>query len=137
VCEPPVTRTVEPVPAPDGIPALVVGRARDLVFHLGIDDRRAKVVFGPDRGGDLLAQHHRLAWSVDRDFELRLFVFLDAEVAAAATGDDDLVLPQHGVGGELIFSFEAAIGVGLVRLGGDFLAPRIVDLDAKRLIGER
>ena len=55
----------------------------DLVLHLGLGDRRAEVVLGLDRGGDLFAQHDRLRRRVDRHFELRLLVFFDAEVAAA------------------------------------------------------
>ena len=87
VGEPPVARPVEPVPRPDGIPALVVAGAHDLVLHLGLGDRRAEVVLRLDRGRDLLAEHDRLGRGVDRHLELGLLVLLDAEAAAAVVVD--------------------------------------------------
>ena len=71
-----------------------------LVLDLGVRHRSAEVIFGLDRGRDLLAEHDRLLRRLDRDLEFGLLVFLDAEAAAAevivALLDDYAVDAQRG-----------------------------------------
>ena len=148
--EPPVAAAVEPIPGGGRIPALVGRGALDLVFHLGLGDRRAEVVLGRDLGFDLLAQHDRIGGGVDRHLEFRLLVFLDAERAAAqhlvgvhqcsheALGLDDYAVDaQRGVGRHLPLAVEPAILVGLLRFRQDLLALGIMDFHQERPAGER
>ncbi len=90
-----------------------------------------------DRGGDFFAEHDGLGRRIDRDFEFRLFVFFDAERAAAAVDDVELVLAERGVVGQLELAGDAAVVVGRERFAVDFFAFRIVNFDREGLVGER
>src|SRR3972149_2696199 len=83
VSQPPITRSAKPIPGAPGIPLLGMYGALDLVLDLGLCDRRAKVIFGLDRGRDFFAQHDRLGRGIHGHFEFRFFVFFHAETAAA------------------------------------------------------
>ncbi len=60
VSEPPVARTVEPIPRRRRIPAGIVSAAQHLDLHLGVGDRGSEVVIRFHLGRNHLAQHDGL-----------------------------------------------------------------------------
>ena len=78
--EPAVAVAIEPVPASDGKPLVVLAGAHDLDLHLRLGDGCAVVVVGFDGGGEFFTELHGVFWGIDVDLELRFFIFLDAEM---------------------------------------------------------
>src|SRR5581483_7209008 len=108
----------------------------DLELDLGLGDRGAEVVLRLDGGLGLLAQADRLLGRLDRDLELGLLVFLDAEAAAAVIDDLQAVDAQEHTLGKRNLADEAAVLVGLERLLVNLLAARSVDADEEFSTGE-
>ena len=136
VSVPPIAGPIEPVPWPNGIPTLVVVAAVDLILHFGLRDRRAEIILRLDRGRDRFAEHHRYGRRVDRDFVLRLLVFLDAETAAAHVLNVQRVNAQRSIGGHRIFTLDTAVGIGFFTFLDDSLALGIVNFYREIAVGK-
>ena len=78
--KPAVAVAIEPVPAPDGEPLVVVAGAHDLDLDRGLGDGRAVVVVGFDGGGEFFTELHGILGGIDGDLEFGFFIFLDTEM---------------------------------------------------------
>ena len=73
--------------------------AHHFVFHRGVGDSGAEIIFRADLGGDFFAEHHGFGGRFDRYLVLGFFVFFNAEGAAAAVYDINEVLAERGIAG--------------------------------------
>ncbi len=141
--KPPVTRSVQPVPPPRGVPVVRMRLAQHTHADLRPDNRSAEIVLGPNRGCDCFAQRHRPIRSLDRHLVLRLLVLLDPKRPATTghplvdpkrqlglvTNNLDTVIAQVGVAGQLHFAIETTKVVGGELADGHFLVPWVGDSD--------
>ena len=83
VTEPPVTRTIEPVPRHGSKPSAVMFAAHDLVFDGRVLDRGPEKIFSRDLCRHFLAEHYRLRRRIDGHLKFRFLILLDSESIAA------------------------------------------------------
>jgi len=134
---PPVTGTVQPVPAADGIPSRIVVVSQDLVLDLRVCNGRPEVILCGHQRLEFFTKLDRILRGIDLNLELRFLVFLDAESPAApvavALSQVDTVDAERGVGRKLDLSVKTAEIVGLKRFFVDLFTLGIVDSNIKLL----
>ena len=149
-CKPPVAGSIQPVPATDREPVVLVRLALDSVLDRRLTDGSAEVVLGPDLRRDRLAQRHRSTGRFDRHLVLGLLVLLDPKRPATSSNplvdpegqfrllghNPDAVVAQVGIVGQGQLAIEASIRIGGELSLEQFLIPRIGDADRDLASGE-
>ena len=140
ITEPPIPRTIIPIPRPHRIPLRGISAATHRRLHLRILHGCPKIIFRRDLGRKFLPQRHRIPGRIHNNFKLGLLVFFHTKLRSTMSIvmiDGNTINPQPRILRQRQFIIKSTFRIRLKLLLKNLFVLRIPDRYAEGFTAEK